>query len=37
VAHKEFTNLNVSQLIKEKSVIYDVKGTLTKTLIDARL
>ena len=28
VAHKEFTNLNLTPLLKSKSVVYDVKGVL---------
>ncbi|MCX8531524.1 nucleotide sugar dehydrogenase [Chryseobacterium luquanense] len=37
VAHEEFLNLNLNYLIKEKGVIYDVKGVLSKFNIDKRL
>ncbi|BAU54358.1 nucleotide sugar dehydrogenase [Mucilaginibacter gotjawali] len=37
VAHKEFKNLDVRKLCKEKRVIYDVKGILPKNIIDGRL
>ena len=37
VAHKEFKELNVTYFVKENHVIFDVKGTLPKTIIDARL
>ena len=30
VAHKEFLNLDFSKLLKDNSVLYDVKGVLTK-------
>ena len=37
VAHKEFLGLDVSSLVKEGGVIYDVKGVLPRDLVDARL
>lgn len=37
VSHNEFRELDLSQLCKEKAVIYDVKGVLPKELSDARL
>lgn len=37
VAHKEFEELNLAQLRKPNSVIYDVKGVLPREVVDARL
>lgn len=37
VAHEELKTLNVKSLVKDNSVIYDVKGILPKELVDARL
>lgn len=37
VAHKEFEELNLAQLRKENSVVYDVKGVLPREVVDARL
>lgn len=37
VAHKEFNELDVTAYVKENHVIYDVKGTLPKEIVDARL
>ncbi len=37
VAHDEFLNINLKDLMKENSVIYDVKGFLDRTIIDGRL
>lgn len=37
VAHKKFENLDVTILLKEKHVIFDVKCTLDRNIIDARL
>lgn len=37
VAHKEFKELDVNQLVKEKHIIYDVKGFLDRNLVDGRL
>lgn len=37
VAHNEFKELDVTRFVKEKHVIYDVKGTLPKAIVDARL
>ncbi len=37
VAHKEFKNLNLVSLKKEKCVVYDVKGFLNKDEVDLRL
>lgn len=36
VAHKEFNSLDFDSLLKEKSVLYDVKGTLTRP-VDGKL
>lgn len=37
VAHHEFLSLKLDLLIKEKAVIYDVKGVLSKENVDKRL
>lgn len=37
VAHKEFEALNLTQLQKANSVVYDVKGVLPREVVDARL
>lgn len=37
VSHNEFSNLNLKSLMKEKSVIYDVKGFLDRDIVDGRL
>ena len=37
VAHKKFEGLYVPSLLKEKHVIFDVKCTLDRSIIDARL
>jgi UDP-N-acetyl-D-galactosamine dehydrogenase len=37
VAHSEFCKLNIRELVKDRSVIYDVKGILVKENIDGRL
>ena len=37
VAHNELKNLDVKSLVKDNSVIYDVKGILPKDLVDGRL
>ena len=37
VAHKKFEGLDIPALLKEKHVLFDVKGTLDRTLIDGRL
>lgn len=37
VAHKEFENLDVLPLLKEKHVIFDVKCTLDRSIVDVRL
>jgi UDP-N-acetyl-D-glucosamine/UDP-N-acetyl-D-galactosamine dehydrogenase len=37
VSHDEFKALDLSKLCKTNSVIYDVKGVLSKELVDARL
>jgi len=37
VAHKEFLELDVKSLVKEGGVIYDVKGLLSRDIIDGRL
>lgn len=37
VAHKEFLELDVRLMIKEGGVLYDVKGVLSKDIVDGRL
>lgn len=37
VAHREFDSMDVCTLLKENHVIFDVKCTLDKSIIDARL
>lgn len=37
VAHKQFLELDVNNLVKEGGVIYDVKGLLPRNIIDGRL
>ena len=37
VAHKKFEGLDVPALLKDKHVIFDVKSTLPREIIDARL
>lgn len=37
VAHNELKDLDVKSLVKENSVIYDVKGILPKEMVDGRL
>ena len=37
VAHKAFDGMDVPSLLKEKHVIFDVKCTLDRSIIDARL
>lgn len=37
VAHKEFLNIDLHQLIKDEGIIYDVKGALEKKKISKRL
>jgi UDP-N-acetyl-D-galactosamine dehydrogenase len=37
VAHDEFTVLDINGCLKEKSVVYDVKGILPSTIVDAYL
>lgn len=37
VAHKAFEGMDVPALLKEKHVIFDVKCTLDRNIIDARL
>jgi UDP-N-acetyl-D-galactosamine dehydrogenase len=37
VAHKQFKELNIKNLLKQKSVVYDVKGILPIELVDGRL
>ena len=37
VAHQQFENMDVLSLLKEKHVIFDVKGMLDRYLVDARL
>lgn len=37
VAHKQFTDLDVSSLLKDKHVVYDVKSFLPRQTVDGRL
>ena len=37
VGHKEFLEFDILSLLKEKSVVFDVKGILEKNLVDGRL
>ncbi len=37
VAHQEFLELDVKSLVREASVIYDVKGILPRKIVDGRL
>lgn len=37
VAHKQFLELDVKELVKEGGVVYDVKGVLPRNIIDGRL
>lgn len=37
VAHTEMKSINILSLVKERSVIYDVKGILEKNIVDGRL
>lgn len=37
VAHKEFENLSIKNLIVENSVVFDVKGVLDKQIVNKRL
>ncbi len=37
VSHKQFEDIDIQKLLKDKHVIYDVKGIIDRTLIDGRL
>ena len=37
VAHNEFKELDVTTLVKENAIIYDVKGMLPREIVDGRL
>lgn len=37
VSHKEFQNIDIDVLLKENSVVYDVKGAFSKDKVDGRL
>ena len=37
VAHKEFMDLDVRSLVCKNGVVYDVKGVLDRSIVDARL
>ena len=37
VAHEKFHGLSIRNLVGDRGVIYDVKGILPKSLVDARL
>lgn len=37
VAHKEFLQLDITSLLRERCVVYDVKGVLSRDIVDERL
>lgn len=37
VAHKEFDGLDISEVLKEKHIVFDVKCTLDRGIVDGRL
>ncbi|MBP5725098.1 MAG: nucleotide sugar dehydrogenase, partial [Bacteroidales bacterium] len=37
VAHREFETLDIQSLLNKQHVIFDVKGTLNRSIIDGRL
>ncbi len=37
VAHKEFQDLDIAGLLEERHVVFDVKGTLDRNMVDGRL
>ena len=37
VAHRQFENINLKALLREKAVVYDVKGVLPREIVDDRL
>ena len=37
VAHKKFEGLDVLSLLKEKHIVFDVKCTLNRSIVDGRL
>jgi UDP-N-acetyl-D-galactosamine dehydrogenase len=37
VAHKQFENLDVTSLLRDKHVIFDVKGVVDRNIVDGRL
>ena len=37
VAHKEFDGLEIDKLLKDNHVVFDVKGTLPREIVDGRL
>ena len=37
VAHTQFSTLDILSLLKEKHVIFDVKGSLARNIVDGRL
>jgi UDP-N-acetyl-D-galactosamine dehydrogenase len=37
VAHKEFLDINIKELVAENGVVYDVKGILPRDIVDGRL
>ena len=37
VAHKEFLDIKIKELLNDNGIIYDVKGVLERTIIDGRL
>jgi UDP-N-acetyl-D-galactosamine dehydrogenase len=37
VAHQEFLQMDVRSMVKDQGVIYDVKGVLSRDIVDGRL
>ena len=37
VAHKEFQELDIAGLLEDRHVVFDVKGTLDRNMVDGRL
>jgi UDP-N-acetyl-D-galactosamine dehydrogenase len=37
VAHKEFERLDIASMLEKVGVVYDVKGVLSRDIVDDRL
>ena len=37
VAHDIFNNLNISPLVNERYIVFDIKGNIKKNMVDERL